>query len=158
MSIPSLRQPVRAVLTGGLLAGALDITAALVVHGVRGASPLRVLQSIASGWLGVAAFQGGARTAALGLASHFFIATVAAWVYYLGSLRLPVLTQRPVASGALYGVAVFVVMTHVVLPLSNVPRRPLGWGLAAIILAVHVVCVGWPIAWAVRRYGGCAER
>jgi cobalamin synthase len=115
-----------------------------------------VLQSVASGWLGPRPSRAARRTAALGLVTRFFIATVAAWVYYLASRRLPVLARRPVASGALYGVAVFVFMTYVVVPLSAVPRRPLGWGLAAIILAVHVVCVGWPIAWAVRRFGGLA--
>jgi len=39
----------RAILWGGLAAGALDITAAFVVYGLRGATPLRILQSIASG-------------------------------------------------------------------------------------------------------------
>jgi hypothetical protein len=145
-------------LVGGVLAGGLDIVAAFVVYGARGASPVRILQSIASGLLGVAAFQGGMGTAALGLTLHFLIATVAAWVYYLGSLRVPVLVERPVAWGALYGVAVYIVMHLVVVPLSAVPKRPFAWGLAAIIVLVHVVCVGVPIALAVQRFGAPARQ
>ena len=148
----SVRRVVRASLTGGALAGGLDILAAFVVYGALGASPHRILQSIASGLLGADAFQGGMATAALGLALQFFIASVAAWVYCLGSLRAPVLVQRPLLCGALYGVAVYIVMNFVVVPLSAVPKGPFAWDLAPIIVVVHLLCVGVPIAYAVRRY------
>ena len=151
MGSSSVRRVVRASLTGGALAGSLDILAAFVVYGARGASPLRILQSIASGLFGAAAFQGGLATAALGLVLQFFIASVAAWVYCLGSLRAPVLVQRPLLCGALYGVAVYIVMNFVVVPLSAVPKRPVAWDLAPVIVIVHIVCVGVPIAYAVRR-------
>ena len=43
-------------------------------------------------------------------------------------------------------------MHGIVLPLSAVPfRLELRPGAVALQLAIHVVCVGWPIAWAVRR-------
>lgn len=145
---------VRASLAGGALAGSLDIAAAFLVYGMRGARPIRILQSIASGLLGAAAFDGGLATAMLGLVLQFFIATVAAWVYYLGSLRAPVLVHRPVTFGALYGIAVYVVMTFVVVPLSAVPKRPFAWDVAPVIVIVHIVCVGIPIAYAVRRFEG----
>ena len=51
---------VSAVLWGGLIAGTLDITDALIFHGVRGVVPWRILQAIASGLLGRGAFTGGA--------------------------------------------------------------------------------------------------
>ena len=141
-----------AILMGGLLAGALDITAAFVVYGLRGATPLRILQSIASGLLGADAYKGGLATAALGLLLHFIIAVVAAAVYWAASRKLGVLVQRPVASGLLYGVAVYLFMNFVVLPLSAVARRPFVLELALVIVAVHMVCVGLPIALAVRRW------
>jgi hypothetical protein len=146
------------VVTGGLAAGVLDILAAFVVYGMRGASPLRILQSISSGLLGAVAFQGGTGTAALGLALHFLIAGSAAGVFYLGSLCVPGLARRPVVSGALYGIAVYLFMNLVVVPLSAVPRRPFVPGLAAVIVVVHMVCVGMPIAFAVRRYAGEARQ
>ncbi len=151
-------RPGLAVAAGGAAAGVLDIVAAFVVYALRGVSPVRILQSIASGLLGPAAFQGGASTAALGLVVHFFIATVAAASYYLASRKLPRLAQRPLTFGPLYGVAVYVVMTFVVVPLSAVPKRPFSPGLALVMLAVHMACVGLPIALAVGRYGGTPAR
>ena len=80
---------VPAILLGGLIAGTLDISYACIFSYIRrGASPVRVLQSVASGALGRISFDGGARTAALGLVFHFLIATIAAAVYYLASRPL----------------------------------------------------------------------
>jgi hypothetical protein len=146
------REAARAILVGGLLAGGLDIGAAFVVYGFRGVTPLRILQSIASGLLGAAAFNGGLATAALGTLLHFFIALVAAGAYFAASRKLGVLVRRPVIGGLLYGVGVYLFMNHVVVPLSAVPKRPFVLGLALVILIVHMGCVGLPIALAVRRY------
>ena len=117
-------------------------------------------QAIASGLLGRDAFTGGAWTAALGLGLHFFIATTAAAIYTLASLRLPLLVARPVLCGAAYGLIVNVVMQNVVLPLSafrpGAPAPPgtIDWGQVNLWLA-HVFFVGLPIAfatrWAARR-------
>ena len=119
--------------------------------GLRGASPVRILQSVASGLLGRDAFAGGAATAILGTLLHFFIATTAAAVYYAASRRLPLLTRRPVASGAAYGVAVYLFMQHVVLPLSAVTKRPFDPAVAAPMVLIHIACVGLPIALTVAR-------
>lgn len=142
----------RTILLAGLLAGVLDIAAAFAVYGLRGASPVRILQSIASGLLGVAAFKGGLATAALGALVHFFIALMAAGVYYAASRRLVIMLRQSVISGLLYGVAVYAVMNHVVVPLSAVPKQPFEPGLALVILVVHMLCVGLPIALLVRRH------
>jgi hypothetical protein len=158
MSAPRTGGPALAVLAGGLAAGVLDILAAIAVYGLRGASPVRILQSIASGLLGAPAFEGGAATAALGLVLHFVIASGAAAVYYAASRFLPALVRRPLAWGAAYGVAVYLFMNFVVLPLSAVAQRPFVITATAVtILIVHIVCVGIPIALAVRRFGGQAS-
>jgi uncharacterized membrane protein YagU involved in acid resistance len=153
----AMRQPqhartVRAILVAGFLAGVLDIVAAFVVYGLRGATPPRILQSIASGLLGESAFRGGAATAALGAALHFLIALSAAAVYYTASRWLPVLVRRPVPSGLLYGIAVYLFMNHLVVPLSAVAKRPFSPELAAVILVVHMTCVGLPIALTIARH------
>jgi hypothetical protein len=142
----------RAILPAGLLAGVLDITAAFVVYGVRGVSPVRVLQSVASGLLGPAAYNGGPATAVLGALLHFFIALVAAAVYYAASRKIGALLHRPVVFGLLYGVAVYIVMAFVVLPLSAVAKRPFDPSMALVMVVVHMLCVGLPIALAVVRY------
>jgi len=143
------QRPVRAILYAGLLAGVLDITAAFAFSALRGVGPARVLKFIASGLLGPTAFQGGARTAALGMVLHFFIATGAAGVYYAASRKIAFLARQPVPSGLLYGVAVYLFMNLVVLPLSAVPKRPFVPSLAMVV--IHMLGVGLPIALVLRH-------
>ncbi len=139
----------RPVLIGGLIAGVLDIVAAFIVFGFRGATPLGILQTIASGLLGSAAFEGGPGTAALGLLLHFGIAIGWAAVYYAVSRRLEALSRRPILSGPAFGALVYFAMNLVVLPLSAVRSRP--FALDVVVLMVHMICVGLPIALAVSR-------
>jgi hypothetical protein len=143
------------VLIGGLVAGALDLTAAFVVSWLRaGVSPVRVMQSVASGLLGPAAFTGGAGAAVLGVAAHFFIATVWTALFYFASRRLRFMVDRPVVSGLLYGVAVYAFMNFVVIPLSAVPPRATPVPISGRIIGLLVImfCIGLPIALIVRRY------
>ena len=79
------------------------------------------------------------------------IAFAAAAVYYGASLMLPVLARRPVLCGLAYGAAVHVFMNQIVLPLSRVNFRPPPWHFVAAKLAIHMLFVGLPIAWAVAR-------
>ena len=58
----------KAILAGGLIGGAFDITYACVVWAFRGVSPIQVGQSVASGLLGRdAATAGGVRRGCSGL-------------------------------------------------------------------------------------------
>lgn len=153
IATPSLEKPkgYRAILWGGLAAGILDITYAFVASGLRGHGPVTVLQSVASGLLGKAAFEGGLATAALGTVLHFFIATVAAAVYYAASRQLHFLTKHAVAFGMLYGIAVYIFMNFVVLPLSAIPFTVSYSPVKLVIdLLGHMLLVGLPIALAVR--------
>lgn len=152
---PSLEKPkaYRAIISGGLIAGALDILAAFVNSGWRGVSPTRVLQSIASGLLGRDAFSGGFATAALGLVLHLFIATTATAIYYAASRKLKVLVDQPIVCGLAYGIPVYLVMNLVVLPLSAVPFKVShALGNVATAALILMFCVGLPIALVVRRY------
>jgi hypothetical protein len=142
--------PARVVLLGGLAVGVLDILDAFVFFGLRGVPPLRILQSIASGLLGREAFQGGLATGLLGLGLHFGIATTVASVYYLASGRLRSLAKRPWIYGPLYGLAVYLVMYSVVLPLSAVASRPRPPDVVWNGILIHLVGVGLPSALAAR--------
>jgi uncharacterized membrane protein YagU involved in acid resistance len=147
-------RPWRAILLGGLIAGTIDISYACIFSYLRrGTSPVRILQSVASGALGRSAFEGGARTAALGLVFHFLIATIAAAIYYLASRRLRFLVNYAVICGPLYGVCIYLVMNFVVLPLSAIGSRP-ALPLPVLIsgLLIHMFGIGLPIALIVRRY------
>jgi hypothetical protein len=148
--------PLRAIGWGGLIGGVLDISDALVFYGVRGVSPERLLQGIARGLLGMRAMQGGWPTALLGLGLHFFIAFTAAAVYYAASRKLRMLRQRPIVSGLLYGVAVFLFMNMIVVPLSAIRGRPMAM-LASNIASANALLalmlfIGLPIALAVNRH------
>lgn len=150
---PGRARAASAILLGGLAAGVGDITYAFVSAGLRGVGPVRVLQSVAGGLLGAAAREGGLASAALGAVLHFLIAMTAAAVYWLASRRMKVLVRRPVVCGLLYGVAVYVFMNAVVLPLSAIYFKP-SHELSVVLpaLAGHMLLVGLPISLAARRY------
>jgi len=143
----------RVILLSGLTAGTLDILAAFIQTTLRGANPVRVLYAIASGWLGSGATKGGFPIAALGLISHYFIATSAAAVYYAASRKFKTLVEQPVVCGLAYGIAVWLVMNLIVLPLSAIQFKP-PHTFSAVTTAVLILmfCVGLPIGLIVRRY------
>jgi hypothetical protein len=142
----------RFIVLGGAIAATCDITYAVVYSAFRGVAPLRILQSVASGLLGRPAFAGGIPTAALGLLLHYAICIVAAGVFWAAARRLPWLTDRPVPTGALFGLAVYAVMNYIVLPLSAFPFTPHPAVLTVVTgLLVHMLGVGVPIALATRR-------
>ncbi len=143
----------KVILGATLLVGTLDITDALIFYGLRGVSPIRLLQNIASGLLGRQAFGMGPQTAALGLLLHFFIALCATTVYLLASRRLP-LSRQPILFGTLFGIALYAIMNYVVLPLSRVAPRPLFPPLVPFIngVAALIFCIGIPLGLIARRY------
>jgi hypothetical protein len=77
--------PVVAVLVGGLVAASLDLAYACIANGQYGYTPLWVFQSVASGWIGSAAFGSGVVGGALGVASHYAILLAAATLYLVVS-------------------------------------------------------------------------
>jgi hypothetical protein len=141
----------RAVLVGTLIAGTLDIFAAIVTWMLRGVSATRVLQGVASGLLGREAVNGGAASAALGLLLHFLVMSVIVAVFYFLSRKRTVLTTHWVVSGVLYGVAVYLVMTFIVVPLSAAPMGLPTLAAAVQGVLVHIFCVGLPIAFVAGR-------
>jgi hypothetical protein len=143
-----------AILWGGLAVGVLDAAAAMTLAGLRGVSPDRVWQHVASGVLGRGSFSGGLPTAALGLVVHFLIAFTATAVYVVASRWVPLLARRPYLCGPAYGVAVYFFMQYLVVPLSLIRQGP--FSLRGLLqgLAVHVLVVGLPISLSARRARG----
>lgn len=101
--------------------------------------------------MGRESFQGGFATAALGLGLHFVIAFGAAAVYTLASRKLRFLIQSWPLAGAIYGIAVWAFMAFVVVPLSRVAPGKMTLESVATGILIHVLCVGLPIAWIVRK-------
>jgi uncharacterized membrane protein YagU involved in acid resistance len=134
------------IAVSGAVAGALDIGATGLLRRAEGVPLHRLLQFIASGLMGTAAFEGGAGTQAIGFVLHFLIATIWAALYFSAANYWPVLVTRPLSCGALYGLTVHLVMSRVVVPLSRAAKRPFPWRAWLTQLAIHIVCVGLPIA------------
>jgi hypothetical protein len=139
------------IVWGGLVAGALDAVDGVVAFGFKGMNPIQVLQYIASGLLGPDSFRGGLATAALGAGLHFLIAFIVAAVYYLTSLKLSALHRQAARWGLIYGVAVYLFMNYLVLPLSAVPQSPFSMPLFLNGVIGHAIFVGFTIAWFARR-------
>lgn len=151
---PSSAGALSPILLGGLIAGTLDISYACIYsYLMRGTSPVRILQSVASGALGARAFTGGVKTAVLGGAFHFLIAITAAALYYLASRRVRFLITQAPLCGVLFGACVYLFMNFVVLPLSAIPFK-MSYPLPSLIggLLIHMFGIGVPIALVVRRY------
>ena len=142
----------RAVVIGGSIGGALDLAFALTFAAVNGVGPVRLLQTVASGLLGSAAYEGGLPVALLGFVAHFVMSYGWAALFVGAASRVPRMAARPVLAGILFGVLVFLAMRLVVLPLSAFPHpvsfKPLA---ASLDLLSHMFLFGVPIALAAAR-------
>lgn len=144
-----------AIILGGFVAGALDITSAFVTYVPHGATEIGILHFVASGLIGKAAMNGGLATAVLGLCVHFGLTTLMAALFVTASLWFEGLRRAPWISGIVYGLVVYAVMTYVAVPLSAVASwtPASGWAMVGGIL-VHCTYVGLPIALIARQVIG----
>jgi Na+/alanine symporter len=141
------RNTLLAIAVGGGIAGTLDLLQACILFGAR--IPL----VIAAGLLGRKAFKGGIGTYVLGVLLHFFIAFSFAAFYYAASRKLGFLTEHPLVCGLAYGAGVELVMSLIVLPLSALHAKgPYQLHDLILGLLVHMVVVGLPISFSVRRF------
>lgn len=141
----------RAVVYATLIAGALDAADGVIFFGLHSLNPIQVLQFIASGLLGAAAFTGGLATAGVGVLVHFAISAVVAAIYILVSQRLSALRSQWRIFGPCYGAAVWLVMNLVVLPHSAVAQAPITTAAALNGIIGHALLVGLPIAYFASR-------
>lgn len=145
-------RPTKTILIAGIVAGILDLALAIIFFTIEGAPLDAVPHAIASGLLGPKAFREGISTALLGVALHFFIAFTVAAVYYVFSRKIRLLNLRPYLSGTVYGLAVFTVMQHIVLPLSAEPHSHPNQAWLIADVASHILFIGITIALITRRY------
>ena len=141
------------VLYGGLAAGILDILNAIVFWRLySGTSATVILQSVAAGIQGKAAFAGGAQSAALGLFLHLSIMCAMAAIYWLACRRWPRMIEKPLQAGARsYGVLTWAAMNYIVVPLSRASAPPFIASWFADGLLAHVLLVGLLFAFVARR-------
>jgi hypothetical protein len=140
------------ILAGGLVAGSFDLTAAFITMGWG------VPRAIAGGLLRRQALHGGVPTWILGVFLHYFIAMLAAAVYCLSSRKLEFLKDHFFVCGLFYGIAIFLVMNLIVLPLCALHVTG-PYTLAGLIqgLLVHMFLIGLPIAFSAWKFSIVAK-
>lgn len=145
---------IKTILLTGFVAGTLDMSAALTVYSLilSVVSPIRLLQSIASGVLGQEAFAGGAPTAFLGLLFHYVIAFSWTIFFFLVFPYIPFLRKQKIISGLLYGIFVWIMMNLVVLPLSRVNQQPFTLKGVLIGAGILMICIGLPISLLIHKH------
>jgi hypothetical protein len=152
MALPTRLTPRQAILYGALTVATLDGLDACVMSLVRGSNPARMFRGVAYGLLGPAALDGGLGISFLGLCIHVFVATMAVITYFVVSRKVPALRKHWFIYGPLYGLAVYLVMYRIVMPLSAIGRAgQFVWPRSLNDLAIHAFGVGLPSAfWASR--------
>lgn len=139
--------PLRTVLTAGLIAGLLDITAACIqFYSNTGKGPAPVLKFVASGIFGKKAFASGNEMLAWGLFFHFLIAVGFAALYLFLFRRWSFVRKNSIISGILYGMVAWSVMNLLVVPFSHVPAQSFVLRKAVISLLIIIFMIGLPIA------------
>jgi uncharacterized membrane protein YagU involved in acid resistance len=153
-ALETRNSPLRLIAIGGgfIFVAQLIIQQWLVYSVLQGTPFMVVLQYIASGALGVSAFEGGTGTALLGVLFHLVISFVIAAVFILSADRIPALRRYTIPAALLYGFGVWIVMRLIVLPLSAAPPVPAPttpWLIEEIV--EHILIVGLSLGILVRR-------
>jgi hypothetical protein len=147
--------PGKAVLIGGLIAGAFDMSYALLwFAGVKHAPWMKIPQSVAGGLIGKASFDGGAGTVMLGFALHWTIAIIWAAIYVFAGRRfIPGLLRKPIPYGLAYGAWIYFCMNWIVLPLDAMHTKPHFAPLDTWLtgLAIHMLGIGLAISLSAAR-------
>jgi len=116
----------RSIVSGGVIIGTLHLVIqSFIVFSLLYKVPfISVVQYVASGALGDAAFAGGLATALLGVIFHYLISFVIAAVFIMSATRIPLLRRNAIVGSILFGVAAWFVMGFIVIPLSATPVLP----------------------------------
>ena len=113
-----------AVVIAWLAARTLDITYACIVRALRERMPQTLLQSVASGWQGCAAYAGGVASALLGVSTHYGILLVMVSAFALVRLCFSRLRKQAWLVGPVYGLGLYAIMYGIGRRLG---REPFQW-------------------------------
>ncbi len=149
------RQPMpfwKIVLLAGLFVGTFDIAAAIIQTLLNGRKPLRMLQFIASGMFGKRAFSGGVGFGLFGLLFHYCIALAWTWLYFQAYPAIKFLQKQRILAAMGFGLLIWVIMSQVVMPLSNTPPLPFKLKEAVIQMLIIFVTISLPLSLIAHAY------
>jgi hypothetical protein len=141
----------------GLLTGVIDgIFSSVLSVAFYGSTVSRLFQGVAATLLGAKAFDGGNRTALIGVLMHFGVAFGWSAVYLGLAMRSPGIRRQVAAPYGLvrvaswYGPLVWLVMSLAVIPLlvQRAPSITFRWWVQLI---GHIPFVGFPIVASIGR-------
>lgn len=136
-----------AVIKISFIAGTLDILCALVQFYIKtGKNPVAVLKFIASGFFGKEAFADNSLMPIYGLFFHYVIAFSWTALFFFLFPKISFLSKNKFVSGAVYGVFIWIIMTLLILPLSNAPDLPFNIIQSILGIIILILAVGIPIS------------
>jgi hypothetical protein len=141
----------RPIVLATLVAGTLDILAAVLLSLIFGRGPMTMLRGVASGPFPPATGW-GAPGSVLGLAVHFTLMAIMVTIYMVAADRRPALRAKPLQWGVIYGLITYVAMNLVVVPLRFAGAFPPSLRGVLTQLFCHIVLVGIPIAYIAARH------
>ncbi|MBI1278226.1 MAG: hypothetical protein GC179_08875 [Anaerolineaceae bacterium] len=155
-SIDTRKSSLRSIFLGGIFIfiAQLVIQSWIVATVLQQNPFLAVLQYMASGAVGVSAFEGGTGTALLGIFFHLIISFVISVIFVVSADRIPLVRRYMIPTALLYGFGVWIVMHLIVVPLSAAPPLPppaVPYLIEEII--EHILFVGLLLGILVRRNG-----
>jgi hypothetical protein len=152
-----MKLPLKTVLLAWLLVGTLDITSATIQYMIMGGTnPVNILVYISSSIYGPQAKEiGPPSMAILGLALHYLIALIWTLVFFFLYPRIPAMSKNRVVTAIIYGYFMQVIMSQLVVRLSNIGGRPFNLQSFLISGGILVVAIGLPLSFiAYRHYYG----
>lgn len=146
------KSSLRFVLMLGLLVGTLDITGAIINYMIvtGGKNPIAIFRFIASALFDTST--PALFLAVMGLLMHYCIALGWTVLFFFIYPRLRFLHQSQVATGMLYGIFVWIMMTMVFLPLTRIPPLPVRPMQAAVGIGILIVAIGLPLSFFTHHY------
>lgn len=144
---------IKGVFLAGLVESILIAAGTTLKYVISGGKdPARLLNFVASGIFGKAAFQGGSTMAVLGLVFHVAISMVWAIAFFLLASRMALPSKNWLLAGIDYGVVIWIGMALVVLPLSKAPPIPFDILDATVDVIIIILCAGLPISFLAQKY------
>lgn len=143
------------ILTAGLLAGTLDITAACIQFYINtGQGPAPVLRYIARAAFGPAAVNGGSEILVAGLLFHFIIAMSFTLLFFFLYKNFSFFSIQPVITAIVYGIFMWSFMFFIVLPLSRAGQPPFHFNKALVAIAILIACISTPLVLLAKKWSG----
>jgi hypothetical protein len=149
-----MKFPIKTIVLAWLLVGTLDIASATIHFLLRGNSnPVNILIYISSAVYGPRAAEiGPPSMALLGLALHYLIALIWTLIFFFLYPRIPAMSKNRIVTGIVYGFFMQIIMSQVVVKLSNTAKGP--FNLQAFLINGVILCVaiGIPLSFIAYRW------